>query len=121
MPRRKDEVFDMEPFRLGTGYSRPEIASLARVAPLASSREWTALLSFQNCVVLFSTLDKSDLPPEHQYADLFVGPQFKWESQNLNTQDTPSIRKLTGGAYAVFSTAIASLSACVGGTFPNLL
>jgi hypothetical protein len=101
MPKRKNETFDTEAFALGSGYSRPQIASLGQVEPLVSQREWTGIVEFANCVLLFSTLDKSDLPAEHQYADLFVGPEFKWESQNENTQTTPVIQKITSGEFPI--------------------
>jgi hypothetical protein len=55
-------------------------------------------VEFDNCVVLFPTLDKSDLPPEHRYEDKFLGKQFKWDSQNRNTQNSPvMVRILSRG------------------------
>ena len=55
-------------------------------------------MEFDNCVVLFPTLDKSDLPPEHRYEDKFLGKQFKWDSQNRNTQNSPvMVRILSRG------------------------
>jgi hypothetical protein len=94
MPSRKQESFSFEAFRIGDEYTRDHIARIAKAAPLRNNREWTGIVEFANCVVLFSTLDKSDLPPEHNYADCFSGDQFKWESQNENTQNTPVIARI---------------------------
>ena len=71
MPSRKHEKLDTSAFIIGTCYTRAEIAHLGKVAPLDHSREWTGIVEFENCVLLFPTLDKSDLPPEHHYRDGF--------------------------------------------------
>jgi hypothetical protein len=89
MPSRKHEKLDTAVFAVGAAYTRARIAELGGVAPLDSTREWTGIVEFENCVVLFPTLDKTDLPPEHRYLDVFEGDQFKWDSQNRNTQDSP--------------------------------
>jgi hypothetical protein len=40
-------------------------------------------------IFLFVTLDKSDHPAEHQYADRFLSPtDFEWVSQNRTAQDS---------------------------------
>jgi hypothetical protein len=62
MPSRPVEKFEVRSFRVGEAYSREQIAEMARVAPLVNSREWTGIVDFSNCTVLFSTLDKSNLP-----------------------------------------------------------
>jgi hypothetical protein len=74
LPSRRIENLNIAAFVVGVEYTREEIASLGRVAPLASSREWTGIVEFANSVVLFSTLNKEDLPEEHQYADLLWRP-----------------------------------------------
>jgi hypothetical protein len=94
MVSRKSETLDLSHFQVGTEYSRPEIAEIGGVQPLTSSREWTGIVEFENCIVLFSTLIKDDLPPEHAYADVFSGSEFLWESQNQNTQNSPVILRL---------------------------
>src|SRR5215469_8028670 len=94
MPSRKREKLDTTVFEVGATYTRPGIAELGGVAPLDNTREWTGIVEFENCVVIFPTLDKTDLPPEHRYVDVFEGDQFKWDSQNRNTQDSPVIARI---------------------------
>ena len=94
MVSRKAEILRLDSFSVGDAYTRANIADLGEVEPLTSSREWTGIVEFENCVVLFSTLEKEDLPPEHNYADVFSESAFLWESQNRNTQDTPVILRL---------------------------
>ena len=89
MVNRKTENLSFEAFSVGSEYSRPEIAKPGNVDPLTNTRERTGIVKFQNCIVLFSTLIKGNLPPEHGYADAFSGKQFLWKSQNQNTQNSP--------------------------------
>lgn len=94
MVSRKAENLNLDAFSVGDAYPRAQIAELGDVEPLQSSREWTGIVEFANCVVLFSTLEKEDLPPEHNYADVFSDSAFYWESQNRNTQETAVILRL---------------------------
>ena len=94
MVSRKVENLEFDAFKIGAQYSRPQIADIGGVEPLTSSREWGGIVEFANCVVLFSTLIKDDLPPEHAYADVFSGEEFLWESQNQNTQQSPVILRI---------------------------
>ena len=94
MVSRKEEKLDFDAFVVGKTYTRAEIAELGDVEPLQSSREWTGIVEFENSIVLFSTLQKEDLPPEHNYADVFSDGSFLWESQNRNTQTTPVILRV---------------------------
>jgi hypothetical protein len=73
MPSRKSENLRTNNFDVGNAYSRSEIAENGGVVPLDNTREWTGIVEFENCVLLFPTLDKSDLPPEHRYVDVFEG------------------------------------------------
>jgi hypothetical protein len=97
MPSRKVETLRMDGFQVGASYSRPQIAELGGVAPLDNTREWTGIVEFENCILLFPTLDKSDLPPEHRYVDVFEGSQFERESQNRNTQQSPLMTRIMAG------------------------
>ena len=65
MVNRKTEGLSFEAFSIGSEYSRPEIAKPGNVELLTNTREWTGIVKFQNCIVLFSTLIKENLPPEH--------------------------------------------------------
>jgi len=95
MPR-KEETLRFSSFQLGTEYTRNEIAAIGEVEPLVSTREWTGIVQFENCVVLFSTLDKEPFAEEYSYADYFSGDKFYWESQNRNTQNTGFIQRIIG-------------------------
>ena len=94
MVSRKEEKLEIDAFIVGNTYSLADIAEIGGVEPLLSSWEWTGIVEFENCIVLFSTLEKEGLPPEHDYADVFSDYSFLWESQNRNTQATPVILRL---------------------------
>ena len=81
MPARKEEHLNLQPFQIGAFYTRPDIASLGQVVPLATTREWTGIVEFMNCVVLFVTLDKSGRDAQYAYTDFFSGRTFYWDSQ----------------------------------------
>ena len=49
MPARKEEHLNLQPFQIGAFYTRPDIASLGQVVPLATTREWTGIVEFMNC------------------------------------------------------------------------
>ena len=46
-------------------------------------------------VLLFVTLDKSEMQEEHRYDDAFLSPtQFRWQSQNRTSRDSPAGQRL---------------------------
>lgn len=92
----KTEHFETEPFVVGGEYSRHEIAKLANVTPPVNSRDWQGIREYDNCIILFVTLIKSDFEPSQMYADYFDdgGQTFFWDSQNRNTQKTPVIQRI---------------------------
>ena len=97
MPSRKNESLKLDHFRLGEQYTREQIARFGSVAPLDNNREWHRHSGIQKlCCLVFHSV-KDDFPVEHRYADLFVGEQFKWESQNQNAQDSPVIKRIMDG------------------------
>ena len=56
-----NEAFSIDAFRLGAGYSRPEIAYAAHVTPPIGSRNslWSqGIVTFSNVAVLMVTLDE---------------------------------------------------------------
>ena len=101
MPSRKEEHLTLQPFQIGALYSRPDIASLGQVAPLVTRREWTGIVEFMNCVVLFVTLDKSGRDAQYAYTDFFQEELFYWDSQAKQTQNSPVISKILDGAIEV--------------------
>lgn len=90
----KSELFDSSGLRIGSEYSRREIAELAKVAPPKNSRDWTGIVPFENCVLFFVTLEKGEGRKDYAYNDYFDGDQFSWESQNRQTQVSPVIKAI---------------------------
>ena len=97
MVSRKSETLELSALQVGASSTREQIAKLGRVSPLTGTREWTGIVEFENCIVLFVTLDKGELPIEHSYQDYFEDELFYWESQNRNTQNSPVILRLLSG------------------------
>ena len=103
MMQRKDEVFDYKNLVVGNAYSKNEALVTANVRPLNNNKEITGITSFNNCIVLFVTLDKRGKESSHKYNDIFLdnGKKFHWESQNKNTIETPHMRKIFTGETVV--------------------
>ena len=99
MPARKEEHLNLQPFQIGAFYTRPDIASLGQVVPLATTREWTGIVEFMNCVVLFVTLDKSGRDAQHAYTDFFQEELFT--GIRKRTQNSPVISKILDNAIEV--------------------
>lgn len=99
--KRIEQDLQIDPFKLGDTYSREDIANRGGVPPLQDPREWTGIVPFKNCILLFVTLDKSRAKDEHKYRDEFVGPEFHWDSQASNTTKTPIIRRLKNSSETV--------------------
>ncbi|QHD94011.1 DUF3427 domain-containing protein [Proteus terrae] len=103
--QRKDEVFDYINLVVGNVYSKNEALVTANVRPLdkKNNKEITGVTSFNNCIVLFVTLDKRSKENSHKYNDIFLdnGKKFHWESQNKNTIETPHMRKIFSGETVV--------------------
>ena len=46
-------------------------------------------------ILLFVTLDKTDMQVEHRYEDAFLSPtEFRWQSQNRTARDSTMGRKI---------------------------
>jgi hypothetical protein len=88
----KGEILDLSSFALGSAYSRTDIARLG----LVSTKNFgygTGITAFDNVVLLFVTLEKTN----YSYHDQFEGNLFWWQSQNRQTQTTPVLRSLAIG------------------------
>jgi hypothetical protein len=100
---RATEVFEFENLVVGSSYSRMKALEAANATEPHQARDISGKTRFQNCVVLFVTLDKQGRVEAYKYNDLFLldGKQFHWESQSKNTVSTPSIRQIIDGFPAV--------------------
>jgi len=89
---------DLTEFRIGSEYSRQDVAQFGRL-PVPAEIYGTAwadgILELENAVLLFVTLEKEG---DASYLDVFDGTDFYWESQNRNSQSSPIIRRISGGS-----------------------
>ena len=90
----KSEAFDSSGLKVGSQYSRLQVAEIAKVAPPKNSRDWTGIVQFENCVLFFVTLEKGEGRTDYAYNDYFDGDRFSWESQNRQTQASPVIKSI---------------------------
>lgn len=90
----KSEILDLSRFVLGNTYSRADIAHLGMVSPKNFS--WpTGITEFDNVVLLFVTLEKT----QYSYHDQFEGNLFWWQSQTRQTQTNPILQSLATGEH----------------------
>ena len=91
-----ERILNIEHFQVGHTYSRKDVADTGEVPRPKQDRDWTGIVQFQNCVLLFVTLDKTDFNESSQYHDIFEesGTKFLWDSQSSNTQETPVIARI---------------------------
>lgn len=94
MVRRADETFRFDTLIVGDEYKKSDLVREGQVEPLVVNNEWTGIVEFANCILLFSTLNKKDLPKEYGYEDLFEVPKFYWQSQNQNHQGSRIIERI---------------------------
>lgn len=94
-----DNILKIENFKVGDTYSRLDVADTGHVPRPAQPRDWTGIVQFQNCVLLFVTLDKTGFVESNQYHDVFDdgGATFYWDSQRQNTEKTPAISRIING------------------------
>ena len=87
-------------FKIGDLYTRVSIGELLQDGRLKSSRE--GILSSGNSILLFVTLDKTQQSNvKLQYNDFFEGNLFHWDSQTIQTINTPRIQKIVNGQVEV--------------------
>ncbi|MCY9873209.1 DUF3427 domain-containing protein [Vibrio barjaei] len=96
--KREVEFFDYSKFLVGESHTKLEIFRLGGVWVPRQGRDISGVTRFNNCVVLFVTLEKDRKENEHKYDDKFFlgGSMFQWESQNNNTPDTPHMQMIIG-------------------------
>ena len=91
------QLKNLDLFHIGQGYSRKEIAKIGDVK-IPGNRDWSGIVRFANCILLFVNLDKSQQQIEdHKYNDYFDVDDFFWQSQASNTENTPSIKTIIEG------------------------
>ncbi|MGF7482906.1 DUF3427 domain-containing protein [Providencia sp. SP181] len=94
--KREYEFFDYSSFVVGEEYTKLKAFEKAGVWVPNHARDIPGPTRFNNCVVLFVTLEKDHKELAHKYNDKFIlnGKMFQWESQNKNTEETPHIKKI---------------------------
>lgn len=95
---RISSSIELKHFRVGSEYSRQDVAQLGGLSVPTEiyGTAWAdGILELENVVILFVTLEKEG---EVGYLDVFDGTDFYWESQNRNSQNSPIIRKISGGS-----------------------
>lgn len=99
----KNQTLNYEHFEIGSFYTRNTVADIGNVPRPNQPRDWTGIVPFSNCVLLFVTLNKDSFKKENQYYDIFNedGKVFYWDSQNSNTPKTPSIASIINGTPAI--------------------
>ncbi|WP_420789078.1 DUF3427 domain-containing protein [Shewanella algae] len=82
--------------KVGHGYSKLDTYSKAGVWVPQQGRDIPGVVRFDNCVVLYVTLEKRNMDVLHKYNDQFLvgGTMFQWESQNKNTLETSHIKMI---------------------------
>lgn len=96
--KMEDEVFSSEHFILGDHYKKEDVFRLGGVTP-RPIRNVSGTSRFENCVVLFVTLNKENKNVAHNYDDRFKmgGTYFQWESRKDFTPNSPSIAAIFQG------------------------
>ncbi|OEF57980.1 DUF3427 domain-containing protein [Enterovibrio norvegicus] len=102
-PKRESELFNYSNFRVGMAYTKLEAFEQGGVVVPKQARDIPGPTRFNNCVVLFVTLEKDNKENAHKYNDKFLigGRVFHWESQNKNTPETPHMKMIIEGEPVV--------------------
>jgi len=105
-----DQILNIEQFHIGHPYSRKDVADTGEVPRPKQDRDWSGIVSFKNCTLLFVTLDKTGFEESNQYHDFFDenGTRFYWDSQSKNTQTTPTIARIINGETVVVFVRLAA-------------
>ncbi len=82
----------VEDFNLGQLYSRKEVGRVLNTDRLDNHRE--GLLSIENYIILFNTLNKKTHQGNIIYNDYFEKEFFRWDSQNRQHPETTTIKKI---------------------------
>ena len=85
---------------IGNLYKRIELNENFNTTRFSSSRE--GILSIDNNIILFCTLEKALKDKQFHYNDYFENDFFRWDSQNPQHINTPMIQKMVKGEVDVF-------------------
>lgn len=101
--KREHEFFDYSSFVVGEEYTKLKAFEKVGVWVPERSRDIPGPTRFNNCVVLFVTLEKDHKELAYKYNNKFIlnGKMFQWESQKGNTEETPHIKKIINGGPVV--------------------
>ena len=66
MATENDTLF-FQNFSIGSLYTRMDVAHFGNVTPPKQPRDWSGIVRFNNCVLLFVTLDKKGFESDIQY------------------------------------------------------
>lgn len=80
--------------KVGSTYSRHQLAEIFDEPELKTSREGVYHRQTESFIPFFVTLDKENADPSIAYNDYFEDGLFFWESQNNNTLQTNWIRRI---------------------------
>ena len=105
-----EQILNIEQFQVGHPYSRKDVADAGEVPRPKQDRDWSGIVTFKNCILLFVTLDKTGFDESNQYHDFFDenGTMFYWDSQSRNTQKTPAIARIINGDEVIVFVRIAA-------------
>ena len=87
-------------FKIGQTYKRTDIDQVLKTERFSQSRE--GIVSFNNQIFLFTTLEKKLKEKQFHYNDFFAEDLFHWDSQNSQHIQTPMIQKMVLGISEIY-------------------
>lgn len=84
---------------IGDFYKRSDLDDIFSTTRFSSSRE--GIVSFDNNIILFCTLEKELKDKQFHYNDFFEADFFRWDSQNPQHINTPTIQKMVKGTVDI--------------------
>lgn len=103
MVSRKAENINLTSFKLGSLYSKKEIAELGGISPPENPYDFGGFTALQNSVLVFINLERKD-PLPHQsriFENQLEGEMVYTDSQPSNTMMTPIIKRISDPAEDV--------------------
>ena len=85
---------------IGNLYKRINLNDNFNTTRFSSSRE--GILSIDNNIILFCTLEKALKDKQFHYNDYFENDFFRWDSQNPQHINTPMIQRMVKGEVDIF-------------------
>lgn len=90
------ETFISNTLIIGETYTRDDLANIGGVTPQKDQRDWGGMKTFDNCLLIFVTLDKTNREASIKYNDFFTngGQTFVWQCRSDYTQNAPTIQRI---------------------------